>query len=94
MPSSSSSHKLTVGADFFTSVCPPSQRHVVSAADAPYSADGETYIQWWVGRLSSVQACVESVSHDEQFDCRLFGERQLLTLWDGLSRSPILQDFS
>ncbi|KAF8687525.1 hypothetical protein AX14_003679 [Amanita brunnescens Koide BX004] len=48
MRSSSFSHKLAVGADFYTPVCPPSRRHVVSAADAPYSADGETYIQWWV----------------------------------------------
>lgn len=68
MPSAPSSHKLAVGADFYTSVCPPAQRHVVSAADAPYSADGETYIQWWVSRLSSVQghACVEIESHDKQ----------------------------
>ena len=68
MPSAPSSHRLAVGAEFYTSVCPPAQRHVVSAADAPYSADGESYIQWWVARLSSVQghACVEIESGDKQ----------------------------
>lgn len=62
------SHRLAVAAEFYTSACPPSERHVVSAADAPFSADGESYIQWWINRLSSVQdhACVEIESHDKQ----------------------------
>ncbi|KAF8330241.1 hypothetical protein F5887DRAFT_895963 [Amanita rubescens] len=97
MPSAPFSHRLAVAAEFYTSACPPSQRHVVSAADAPFSADGESYIQWWVSRLSSVQdhACVEIESNDGQvFDWGLFGEKRLLTLWNGLSHSPILQDFS
>ncbi|KAF8626972.1 hypothetical protein AX15_004612 [Amanita polypyramis BW_CC] len=90
-------HRLAVSAEFYTSICPPSQRHVVPVDGAPLYADGAAYIQWWVDRLSSVQnySCVEIDSGGKQvFDWALFGEKRLLTLWDGLSHSPILENFS
>ncbi|KAK2463908.1 hypothetical protein APHAL10511_004080 [Amanita phalloides] len=92
-------HRLAVSAEFYASICPPEQRYTVSTHDAPHDADGAAYIQWWVAKLSSLsvqeQSCVELDSGGKQaFDWNLFGEKRLLTLWEGLSHSPILQDFS
>lgn len=90
-------HRIAVSDEFYNVVCPPSQVHLLPSRGAPHDTDGASYIQWWVDRLSTVPeiTCLEiDADKDQVFDLWLFGEKRILTLWDDLSRSSILQNFS
>lgn len=87
----------SVTAEFWEEVCPREARVSLSAFDAPLeTSDGETLIKWWVDRLKDIETpCVEVDTTEKQvFDFKIFGSSRLLTLWPGLSTSPILTSFA
>ncbi|KAJ7044221.1 hypothetical protein C8F04DRAFT_1250167 [Mycena alexandri] len=50
--------KRAVSAAFYEKVCPRAAIHSVSSVGAPTEAEGSALIEWWVKRLSEVQARV------------------------------------
>ncbi|EPQ50299.1 hypothetical protein GLOTRDRAFT_101820 [Gloeophyllum trabeum ATCC 11539] len=88
-----------VSSEFWDSVCPKEKRRIITTEGAPPSkgTDGSVLMDWWVQRLAKVEdSCVEMEQDsltDPIFDKYLFGGKEILSLWPGLSASPILTDF-
>ncbi|KAF8835811.1 hypothetical protein BDN67DRAFT_912302 [Paxillus ammoniavirescens] len=97
-PMTTSQAPLAVSAEFYEHVCggPDVIPYVISSADAPKDAEGSEIIEWWRGQLVDVQdRCIEIDSTPQiLFDRFLFGGPRILSLWDALSSSPILADFT
>ncbi|KAF9457792.1 hypothetical protein BDZ94DRAFT_1202166 [Collybia nuda] len=85
-----------VNAAFWESICPAESRHTISSADQPKYAEGNVLFDWWMSQLGATQErCVEIDSRSQPvFDHNLFGGPQILSLWEGFSKSPILADFA
>ncbi|RDB27167.1 hypothetical protein Hypma_004583 [Hypsizygus marmoreus] len=89
-----SPYSRAVSAEFWETVCPPESRHIISSADQPSDADGIVILDWWIERLEGIRdRCVEIDSEKIIFDFLLFGDTRVLSLWQGLSDSPILKEF-
>ncbi|KAG5635334.1 hypothetical protein H0H81_011688 [Sphagnurus paluster] len=88
-------HAPAVSAGFWESVCPPYRRRTLTSKDSPTDAEGSVIVDWWVSRLKDVlDECVEIDSSDKViFDFPFFGSTRIVSLWSGLSTSPILTDF-
>ncbi|GLB39445.1 putative GDP-fucose protein O-fucosyltransferase [Lyophyllum shimeji] len=84
-----------VSAEFWHSVCPRSKTKVISSADQPDNVEGVVLLDWWIARLESLaDMCIEIDSEKKTiFDFMLFGDTRVLSLWPGLSKSPIYADF-
>ncbi|GLB42102.1 putative GDP-fucose protein O-fucosyltransferase [Lyophyllum shimeji] len=86
---------LAVSAEFWESVCPPDRRRIISSKDAPSHVQGSVIIDWWVARLKDVlDECVEIDSGEKViFDFPFFTSDRIISLWDGISKSPVLADY-
>jgi len=84
-----------VNAEFWNSVCPRSRRKVISSDGQPDNVEGVALVDWWIAKLESLtEPCVEIDSEKKTiFDFILFGDTRILSLWPGLSKSPIYTDF-
>ncbi|KAG5653460.1 hypothetical protein H0H81_000229 [Sphagnurus paluster] len=84
-----------VNAEFWNSICPRSERKIISSVNQPDGIEGDVLMDWWVTRLEGIdERCVEIDSEKKtMFDYILFGDTRILSLWPGLSKSPILKDF-
>ncbi|PFH45717.1 hypothetical protein AMATHDRAFT_77948 [Amanita thiersii Skay4041] len=91
------STRLAITAEFWESTCPPHRRHTLSSKHAPKRAEGDVLINWWLHQLAKVknETCVEVDSKERPvFDWEFFGDKRILSLWPGLSTSPILTHFA
>ncbi|RDB29870.1 hypothetical protein Hypma_013959 [Hypsizygus marmoreus] len=88
-------HHEAVSAEFWESACPPEKRRVVSSKDTPNDAEGIVIVEWWVKKLKDVlDECVEIDSSEKViFDFPFFDSERIVSLWPGLSTSPILTDY-
>ena len=71
---------LAVNAEFYSSICPPSNVYLLPSNGAPHDTDGASFIRWWVDRLSSVKdtQCVEiDAAKNQVFDLWLSSPRCL-----------------
>ncbi|KAG2151541.1 hypothetical protein DEU56DRAFT_880248 [Suillus clintonianus] len=96
MPSAPNAYRA-VSAEFYAQVCgPESRKHVISTLNAPNDADGAVMIDWWVDQLTNVQEpCIEIDSSAHiVFDSHFFGNPRILSLWESLTKSPMLTDFA
>ncbi|KAF8223037.1 hypothetical protein L208DRAFT_1445776 [Tricholoma matsutake] len=84
-----------ISAEFWETICPPERRRVISSKDGPDNAEGQEIIEWWVDRLKNVQEeCVEIDSSQKViFDRSFFDGDRIISLWPGLSSSPLLTDY-
>ncbi|KIY51764.1 hypothetical protein FISHEDRAFT_15814, partial [Fistulina hepatica ATCC 64428] len=86
---------LAVSAEYWNEVCPKNKRYVIDSRTVPKRWEGEELVHWWVERLRGIPAeCVEVSDHELVFDFFVFGESRFLSLWLGLSTSPMLRFFS
>ncbi|KAG6856618.1 hypothetical protein H0H87_002574, partial [Tephrocybe sp. NHM501043] len=92
-------HPRAIGVDFWNTVCPPSKRKVISSTDQPDNVEGSVLLDWWTTRLGRLDdRCVEIDSSkktlfDYILQISLFGGKRILSLWPGLSKSPIYTAF-
>ncbi|KAF8068824.1 hypothetical protein FPV67DRAFT_1489847 [Lyophyllum atratum] len=88
-------HIPSVSAEFWESVCPPDRRRIISSKDTPDSVPGNVILDWWVSRLKNVlDECVEIDSADKAiFDFPFYASDRIISMWDGISISPILADY-
>ncbi|EKM77859.1 hypothetical protein AGABI1DRAFT_76890 [Agaricus bisporus var. burnettii JB137-S8] len=85
-----------VSFDFWQTVCPSSDRHVIDSVNAPRDLAGPDRIRWWKEKIKSYHdvTCLEvATSQNEIFDFEFFGSQQILDVWPSLSQSPILTRF-
>ncbi|KAF8890964.1 hypothetical protein BD779DRAFT_1671103 [Infundibulicybe gibba] len=88
---------LAINDRFWETVCPASERHVITSLHAPTTGDGGEIMDWWISRVqrASTERCVEIDSSERPaFDTILFGGSRMVSLWERLSGSPILKDFA
>ncbi|KAG6837082.1 hypothetical protein H0H93_014974 [Arthromyces matolae] len=89
------SHRASVNAEFWDTLCPPSMRRVITSKDSPSNEDGKAIVDWWVERLKTVQDdCVEIDSSEKIiFDRAFFDSNRVVSLWPELSQSPIVTKY-
>ncbi|KAG6835897.1 hypothetical protein H0H93_013571 [Arthromyces matolae] len=89
------SYPRAISSEFWASVCPSSNRKIISSRDQPDGVEGSVLLDWWKGKLDGLDdRCVEiETEKKEIFDFMIFGDTKILSLWPGLSQSPILTSF-
>ncbi|KAG6853547.1 hypothetical protein C0991_003338 [Blastosporella zonata] len=89
------SYPRAISVDFWNTICPPSKRKVITSIDQPDNVEGSVLLDWWMARFEGLDdRCVEINSEKRTiFDYILFGETRILSLWSGLSKSPIYSAF-
>ncbi|KAG1836981.1 hypothetical protein DFJ58DRAFT_669211 [Suillus subalutaceus] len=86
-----------VSAEFYAQVCGGlEKKYIITSQNAPNDADGVVMIDWWADQLASVQQpCIEiDSSAHVVFDSYFFGNPRILSLWESLTKSPMLTDFA
>jgi hypothetical protein len=71
MDNSPESPPRAVSFDFWKTVCPPSDRHIINSVDSPLDLHGPDLIQWWKEKIESYDhiTCLEvDTSQNEIFD--------------------------
>ncbi|KAL5503712.1 hypothetical protein ACEPAH_7783 [Sanghuangporus vaninii] len=84
-----------VNSEYWDVVCPPSSVVRLSSEREAKIREGDVLVDWLITKLSNARAhCVEIENSPPIFSQFLLGSDRILSLWSGLTDSPILRDFA